>query len=148
MINIFREPYQRKQTLHIACRYSDRNIFDQKIIFFAIASLDKLLDGYRDGCRYGDLEYACWCLQRHSVLQLHSGGNLIKLKQELTSSARKTMQCGQIIVRLLIVIWLSTVLEMTGDTSREDPYITYFSCTEDALLQQQESHKNFAFCHM
>mmetsp|Transcript_3871 Transcript_3871/g.6956 ORF Transcript_3871/g.6956 Transcript_3871/m.6956 type:complete len:429 (+) Transcript_3871:720-2006(+) len=122
MIHIFREPYQ--------------------------SSLDKLLDGYRDGCRCGDLEYAFLCLHRHSVFQLHSGRNLIKLEQELTSSARKTMQYGQISARLLIVIWLSTVLEMTGDTSHEDPYMTFFSCTEDALLQQQESLKNFSFCHI
>jgi len=121
IINIFREPYQ--------------------------ASLDTLLDGYSSGCQSGDLLWGFYCLQRHSVVQLHAGGNLIKLKQELTSAVKKARQYGQITATILIVPWLSSVIEMMGDISRKDPYKTYFSCTEDALLVLQESLKNFSFCH-
>jgi len=121
-INVFREPYQ--------------------------ASLDNLKDGYRDGCQSADLEYAYLCLQKHSVLQIHSGGStLIKLEQELTSSAINAEKYGQTAALLSIVVWLSAVLEIKDDSSRENPYMTYLNCTEDALLQQQVSQKNLNFCH-
>ena len=83
------------------------------------------------------------------MLQIHSGGStLTKLEQELTSSAINAEKYGQTAALLSIVVWLSAVLDMKDDSSREDPYVTYLNCTETALLQQQLSQKNFVFCHL
>jgi hypothetical protein len=116
---------------------------------FAIASLDNLLDGYRVGCQSGDLEYAFYCLQRKSVLQLHSGvSNLTKLEQEMRNCAKEAMLHGQITATILIVTWLSAVLEIKGDTGHDDPYHMYLGSTEAAFLQQQIYQKNFSNCHV
>ncbi|KAL7540418.1 hypothetical protein ACHAXR_012736 [Thalassiosira sp. AJA248-18] len=106
-------------------------------------------DGYRDGCQSADLEYAYLCLQKRSVLQIHSGcSTLAKLEQELASSAINAEKYGQTAALLSIVVWLSMVLQMKDDSSREDPYMTYLNCTENALLQQQVSQKNFVVYHL
>ena len=64
------------------------------------------------------------------------------------SAAEKAEQYGLTTAIILIIVWLSSVIEISGDTSHEDPYKTHFSCTEDALLSLQESQNNLAICHL
>eukprot|EP00571_Detonula_confervacea_P007895 CAMPEP_0172331684 /NCGR_PEP_ID=MMETSP1058-20130122/62053_1 /TAXON_ID=83371 /ORGANISM="Detonula confervacea, Strain CCMP 353" /LENGTH=1323 /DNA_ID=CAMNT_0013048953 /DNA_START=104 /DNA_END=4075 /DNA_ORIENTATION=+ len=110
------------------------------------ASLGNLLEGYNAGCITGDIEYAFRSTHIYSELALHSGRDLKPLKDEMITYAKRALQCKQIGAELGIVPYLSAVLELTGDASKEDIYQVLLNTTEEALFQLLESRNDRRVC--